>query len=148
MKLLNEDTWVEIVTDPIQQPDIESWLIDPRSGAICTFSGTTREWTKGMQTQKLFFECYPEMAFSEMQKLISKTRSKWVTSKIALLHRIGDVAIGESSVFIGVSTPHRNDAFDACRYLIDTLKEDVPIWKKDFRPDGSSEWVGKDQKKA
>jgi len=147
MKLVNETTWIEIVEDAIARPDIEEWLIDPRSGAICTFSGTTREWTEGEQTLKLVYEGYTGMAFSEMQKLVSYASEKWSPTKIALVHRLGLVEIGESSVFVGVSSPHRVDAFEACRYLIDTLKIEVPIWKKDFGPEGGSQWIDP-QKKA
>lgn len=143
MKLINENTWVDIVDFKIPQSEIESWLVDPRSGAVCTFNGTTREWTNGEQTLTLFFECYVEMAFAEMKKLLEFAREEWDTTKLALVHRVGEVGIGESSVFVGVSSPHRKDAFEACRYLIDTLKEDVPIWKKEIRPGGESEWLGK-----
>jgi len=133
---------VDIVNSTIDIPRYSSWLVDNNSGAICTFSGTTREWTKGKQTQTLFYECYREMALTEMEKLVSQAQDKWSINKCVLIHRIGEVPLSESSVFVGVSCPHRADSFEACRFLIDQLKEDVPIWKKEHFVGGESEWVG------
>ncbi len=136
----NDLAWIEILDKSIPVPEAMKWLEDSRSGAICTFTGTTREWTGGEQTIKLLYESYLEMAFSEMSLLVKKAFKRWSPNKIALIHRIGEVNIKEASVFVAVSSAHRSDSFEAARFLIDTLKEDVPIWKKEFDPRGDSEW--------
>lgn len=105
------------------------------------FLGTTREMTGGRRTESLDYECYPEMARSELAALEEQARAKWPLTGCEIVHRIGHLEIGEASVAIAVSAPHRSAAFEAGKWLIDTLKQTVPIWKKENWADGNSDWV-------
>ena len=105
------------------------------------FLGTTREFTAGRQTESLDYESYGEMAASKLQELEEQARQQWALTEVTIVHRLGHLEIGEASVAIAVSAPHRKDAFTAGQWLIDTLKEIVPIWKKENWADGTSEWV-------
>src|SRR5262245_60468320 len=93
------------------------------------------------RTVSLSYEAYPEMALRKMAELEAEARRRWPVIEVAMIHRVGNLALGEISVGVAVSCPHRHDAFDACRWLIDTLKEVVPIWKKEEWAGGSEEWV-------
>ncbi len=110
------------------------------AGGIDVFIGTVRNATKGKPVLRLEFEAYEPMALAEMLKIAEQAKEKFGAKKIALHHRIGTLQIGEAAVVIAVSAPHRAAAFDACRYCIDTLKETVPIWKKEIFEDGEV-WV-------
>jgi molybdopterin synthase catalytic subunit len=105
------------------------------------FLGTTREFTHGRQTASLDYECYPEMAEKKLAELEAEARQKWPLTGCAIVHRLGRLELGEASIGIAVSSPHRGDAFDACEWLIDTIKQVVPIWKQENWTDGTSEWV-------
>ena len=111
------------------------------SGAIATFLGVVREQTRGRQVLYLEYEAYREMAIPKMREIAIEIRQKWQVDEIAMVHRIGHLEIGEASVAIAVSAPHRHQALAACAYAIDRLKETVPIWKKEVWTDGE-EWVG------
>lgn len=113
------------------------------AGGIAVFLGCTRaeKSPDGRELLALDYEAYQEMALKQMQELARQAREKWPIIKLAILHRVGRVGLGEPSVLIAVSTPHRGEAFDACRWLIDTLKKDVAIWKKEVWADGSGSWV-------
>jgi molybdopterin synthase catalytic subunit len=110
-------------------------------GAVVTFLGTVREMTAGRATAALDYEAYPGMAEKTMAEIERETRERWPVGDIILVHRLGHLELGEVSVAVAVSCPHRAQAFEACRYAIDRLKEIVPIWKKENWADGSSEWV-------
>jgi len=116
------------------------WIMSPESGGIDVFIGTVRNATKGKTVLKLDFEAYEPMAISEMQKIASQAFDKWPVQKILIHHRTGELQVGEVPVVIAVSAAHRDAAFDACRYIIDTLKQTVPIWKKEAFEDGDV-WV-------
>lgn len=109
-------------------------------GAVCLFLGTVRDLTGDEATAFLEYEAYPPMAEKKLAEIEADVRKRWPVGDIAIIHRLGRLAVGEVSVAVAVSTPHRAEAFDACRYAIDTLKEVVPIWKKDISPSGSGEW--------
>ncbi len=111
------------------------------AGAAVLFLGTTREFTNGRQTLSLSYECYGEMAEKKLAQLEAEARDRWEIVECALVHRLGHVELGEASVAIAVSCPHRKDAFEAGQWLIDTIKEVVPIWKKENWADGTYEWV-------
>ena len=114
----------------------------PGAGALALFSGVVRDQTGGRRVKFLEYEAHGPMALSKMREIGAAIRSRWpAIARIALVHRIGRLEIGESSVMIAVSSPHRAVAFDACRFAIDTLKETVPIWKKEHFEDGEV-WVG------
>jgi molybdopterin synthase catalytic subunit len=110
-------------------------------GAVVTFLGTVRDLTGDRITLALDYEAYPEMAEKKMAEIEAETRRRWPVGEMVLEHRLGRLEIGEVSVAVAVSCPHRGDAFEACRYAIDRLKELVPIWKKENWADGSTEWV-------
>ncbi len=117
------------------------WVSTPECGGIDVFIGTVRNATKGKAVTRLEFEAYEAMALSEMKKIAEQVLAKWPVQRIAIHHRVGVLAIGEIPVVIAVSAAHRDAAFDACRYAIDTLKQTVPIWKKEVFEDGEV-WVG------
>lgn len=110
-------------------------------GAVVTFLGTVRDLTDGKVTVALDYEAYPGMAEKKLAEIERDTRERWPVGDIALVHRLGHMKVGEISVAVAVSCPHRAQAFEACRYAIDRLKELVPIWKKENWADGSTEWV-------
>ncbi len=112
-----------------------------KAGAVVLFLGTTREITHGRRTSSLDYECYPEMAEAKLSELEAESRRRWPIVECAIVHRIGHLELGEASIAIALSCPHRQDAFEAGKWLIDTIKEVVPIWKKENWADGSSEWV-------
>jgi molybdopterin synthase catalytic subunit len=118
-------------------------LLDATAGGIAIFLGCTRAETHadGRRLVALDYEAYQEMAVKQMHDLAAAARSKWPVIKLTMLHRVGRVGLGEPSVLIAVSTPHRGEAFEACRWLIDTLKKDVAIWKKEVWDDGAMSWV-------
>ena len=110
-------------------------------GAVVTFLGTVRDLTDGQVTAALDYEAYPGMAEKKLAEIEADTRSRWPVGEIALVHRLGHLEVGEVSVAVAVSCPHRAEAFEACRHAIDRLKELVPIWKKENWADGRTEWV-------
>jgi len=114
--------------------------MSPESGGIDVFIGTVRNATKGKAVIRLEFEAYEAMAVSEMEKIASQAQEKWPVQKILIHHRVGVLDVGEVPVIIAVSAAHRAAAFDACRFIIDTLKQTVPIWKKEVFEDGEI-WV-------
>jgi molybdopterin synthase catalytic subunit len=120
---------------------LEREVADPAAGAIVSFTGTTRRDNAGRKVLRLEYEAYEPMALSEMRKLASEAIAKWKIVRIAIAHRVGVVEIGETSVAIAVSAAHRGEAFEACRFAIDRLKEVVPIWKKEHF-EGGEIWIG------
>lgn len=110
-------------------------------GAVVTFLGTVRDLTGERRTVALDYEAYPAMAEKKLAEIEAETRKRWPVGDIILEHRLGHLEIGDISVAVAVSCPHRAQAFEACRYAIDRLKELVPIWKKENWADGSTEWV-------
>lgn len=110
-------------------------------GAVVTFLGTVRDLTDGRETVALDYEAYPGMAEKKLAEIEQETRARWPVGEMSLIHRLGHLEVGDVSVAVAVSCPHRGQAFEACRYAIDRLKEIVPLWKKENWADGSSEWV-------
>ena len=111
------------------------------SGGIVTFTGTVRDVSEGKQVSFLEYEAYEPMAIAKLEQVVEETRSRWPVQAIAIQHRIGKLEIGEDAVVIAVACPHRAEAFAACKYAIDRLKEIVPIWKKEHGESGEV-WVG------
>lgn len=141
MERREDASWLLVTPDPLDVGAIEASLRDPLAGGVCVFVGTTRRVTGSEITEELRYEAFSEMALSEMGRLADEARAKWPVLRCALHHRTGTVAVEEASVAVGVSTPHRVEAFEACRFLIDRLKEVVPVWKKEVYADGRTEWV-------
>lgn len=130
-----------LVTDqPLDTQAIIKSVESPEGGAVNVFIGTVRNATKGKEVLKLEFEAYEPMATKEITNIVETAKSKWPLLKVAVHHRTGTMQIGDVPVVIAVSTPHRTAGFEACQYIIDTLKESVPIWKKEFFEDGEV-WV-------
>ena len=137
----NPPDWIQLQRGRLDVGAANAFLRTPAAGGIVLFTGTTRQWTDGRETAELKYEAYEAMALKEMQRLAETARAKWPVEKVALLHRLGVVPLAEASVICGTATPHRTAAFEACRFLIDALKEHVPIWKREVYADGRTEWV-------
>lgn len=131
----------EVTTAPLSADEIAARVTNPYSGATVVFVGTVREWTRGRRTVQLEYEAYAEMAVGQMEQIGREIAERWPGARVAIVHRVGRLAITEASVVIAVATPHRADAFEACRHAIERLKQIVPIWKKEVWEDGE-EWVG------
>ncbi len=127
--------------EAIDLGEIVAAVHDPAAGAIATFLGVTRNHNHGREVTLLEYEAYPEMAEREMERIATEAAGRWPTCKIAMVHRVGPVPVGEASVAIAVSAGHRPEAFAACRFAIDRLKEVVPIWKKEHFV-GGEVWIG------
>lgn len=130
----------ELTTEPIDVGSIARRIVPQRSGATVTLDGYVREWTRGRRTLYLVYEAYQPMALSEMKRLCRTARERFPIAHIGIVHRTGRLEIGETSVVISVSAPHRRAAFEACEWAILELKRTVPIWKKEFYEDGEV-WV-------
>ncbi|MEL6866161.1 MAG: molybdenum cofactor biosynthesis protein MoaE [Bacteroidota bacterium] len=131
---------IQLLERPLQVQDCMDFIADNGAGGVAIFVGTVRNQTKGRSVLHLEFEAYQPMAISEMYKIAAQATARWSVMRMAIHHRIGHLGIGEIAVIIGVSTPHRKAAFEACEYAIDTLKQSVPIWKKEIFEDGEV-WV-------
>lgn len=131
----------QIVSGPIDVAAVTAAVARPSAGATVTFVGTTRDHNDGRRVSRLEYEAYPEMALAEMRRIGETAQQRWPIEKVAIVHRIGVVPLGEASVVIAVSAGHRRDAFEACHFAIDRLKEVVPIWKKEYF-EGGEIWVG------
>jgi molybdopterin synthase catalytic subunit len=132
---------ISLTHQPIDTAALLDRVNSPQAGAVVLFLGTVREVTAGRRTVALDYECYPEMAEKKLAELEAEARRRWKIVECAIVHRLGHLGLGEASVAVAVSTPHRQDAFEAGKWLIDTLKEVVPIWKKENWDDGTVEWV-------
>src|SRR5580692_10192583 len=132
---------VRLTREPIDYLALSESVRSPHSGAVVVFLGTVRELTGEQVTVFLDYEAYAPMAERKMAEIEAEIGEKWPGGKVAMVHRLGRLAVGEISVAIAVSCPHRAEAFEACRYAIDTIKQLVPIWKKENAPDGTGEWV-------
>jgi len=131
---------IQLLHTPLSEQVCLDFVKTPDTGGIVVFVGTVRNQTKGKTVMKLDFEAYEPMAISEMRKIAEQAVEQFLLKKISVHHRVGTLAIGEVPVVIAVSSAHRKAAFDACEYVIDTLKETVPIWKKEIFEDGEV-WV-------
>ncbi len=132
---------IELTKNRIDTDALLNAVRSTRAGAVVLFLGTVREISEGRRTQSLDYESYPGMAESKLAELESEARRRWPIIECAISHRVGHLDLGEVSVAVAVSTAHRQDAFEAGKWLIDTLKQVVPIWKKENWADGASTWV-------
>jgi molybdopterin synthase catalytic subunit len=128
---------IEIVDGPIDAEAIVAGMKAGGDGAVCVFDGIVRDNTRGRKTVHLDYEAYREMALEQMRRLAAEAMEKFGVRDVAVVHRLGRLMVGETSVLIVVASAHRAAAFDACRWLIDTLKKTVPIWKKETFVDGA-----------
>ena len=132
----------ELTTEPIDVGMVARRVVLPECGATVTLDGYAREWTKGKRTLYLVYEAYDEMALTEMHRLGTEAHQKFDIAHLGIVHRTGRLEIGETSVVIAASAPHRQAAFQACEWAIKELKRTVPIWKKEVFESGEEEWVG------
>jgi molybdopterin synthase catalytic subunit len=134
--------WIEVTSEPLSERAVAEAAGDPGAGAVALFSGVVRDQTGGRRVKFLEYVAHAPMALAKMREIAAAIRARWPEIiRVAMVHRIGRLEIGESSVMIAVSSPHRRLAFEACHFAIDTLKETVPVWKKEFFEDGEV-WVG------
>ncbi|WP_276497161.1 molybdenum cofactor biosynthesis protein MoaE [Pontibacter litorisediminis] len=131
---------IQLSEAPLNIPACIDWVMSPQCGGIDVFIGTVRNATKGKTVLRLEFEAYQSMALKEMRKIAEQALAQWPVQKVLVHHRTGVLEVGEVPVVIAVAAAHRAAAFDACRYIIDTLKQTVPIWKKEIFEDGEV-WV-------
>ena len=131
---------IAITTEPIDAQAVEATVHHPGAGAVLTFSGVTRDNFDGRSVTGLHYDAYVEMAESEMAALRDQVTARWPGARVAMVHRIGALTVGEVSVVISVSAPHRDEAYQASRFAIDELKAKVPIWKKEHYADGNADW--------
>ena len=132
---------VHLTRDEIDYRQLTEQVRRGDCGAVVTFLGTVRDLTGERLTVALDYEAYPAMAEKKMAEIERETRARWPVGEIAVVHRLGHLEVGDVSIAVAVSCPHRAEAFEACRYAIDRLKELVPIWKKENWADGTTEWV-------
>jgi MoaE-MoaD fusion protein len=134
------DVHVWLTTDVLDARAVEQLVRTDEDGAVCTFTGVVRNHAEGHAVTDMDYEAYPGMAEAEMERIARDAIARFGVTAVAAVHRLGHLGIGEASIVVSVSAPHRGAAFDACRYTMDTLKAEAPIWKKEHGPDGS-EWV-------
>ena len=127
---------IDLVTQPIDTSAVLDHVSSPDAGAVVLFVGTTRQFTAGRETASLDYECYADMARAKLAEIEAEARRRWQLVECAIVHRVGHLEIGEASVAVAVSTAHRQAAFEAGQWLIDTLKQVVPIWKQENWADG------------
>ena len=132
-----EEDKFALVREPIDTVALAQYVRGEQDGAIVTFDGFVRNQSHGRMTSYLEYEAYEPMALGKMKEIAGQIHQQFRIHRVAMAHRLGRLEIGETSVFIAVSAPHRGAAFEACRYAIDTLKKTVPIWKKEYFTDGA-----------
>ncbi|MFN2464010.1 MAG: molybdenum cofactor biosynthesis protein MoaE [Candidatus Dormibacteria bacterium] len=132
---------VALVREPVYVPGLVAGLPGDADGAVATFVGVVRDNQDGRPVSHLQYEAHEPMAHPRLEVLGREAAARWGLSTVTLEHRLGRLEIGDVSVFVGVAAPHRAEALEACRWLIDTLKAEVPIFKKEFFVDGGSDWV-------
>jgi molybdopterin synthase catalytic subunit len=131
---------ISITHERLDQDALVAAVTHASVGGIVVFEGVVRDNARGKQVRYLEYDVYPEMAVQQIREIVAEAERRWGVERVAVAHRVGKLEIGEASVIIVVASPHRGEAFDACRYIIDTLKTTVPIWKKEVATNGE-EWV-------
>lgn len=134
------DPLIQLTRDPLDRNALVAAVSHASVGGIVVFEGVVRDTARGKQVRYLEYEVYEEMAEPHIRQIAHEAMQRWSVERVAVAHRFGRLEIGEASVIIVVASPHRAEAFDACRYIIDTLKATVPIWKKEVATNGE-EWV-------
>ncbi len=134
------DDWLDIQGDPLPVEEAARWVARPGCGAVVVFTGLVRDHAEGRRgVTSLEYEAYPEAARARLAELAAEARRRWDLGRLACLHRVGRLGVGEPAVVVAVSSAHRDAAFEAARWCIDTLKESVPIWKRETW-DGGQDW--------
>ena len=135
------DDVYKIQTEKIKPDALYHAVLSDSDGAVTTFAGVVRDNTNGRGTSYLIYDAYKEMAQKKMREIGDEIKDRWDVDRVGMLHRIGRLEIGEISVLIAVSSPHRKASLEACHYAIDRLKQTVPIWKKEVWTDGGEAWI-------
>ena len=135
---------IEITKNPIDTSKTLAAVQSELAGASVLFVGSTRKMTNGRETLKLNYQCYEELATKKIAEILELAKSKWNIVEASIVHRVGVVDLGEASIAVAVSSPHRVDCFESAKWLVDELKQQVPIWKQEFWADGSTEWIHPD----
>ncbi len=135
------DTLTRVTPDALSVDEAFAFVAHPGAGGTCVFVGTVRDHSAAGDVTGLRYEAWDELAERRLAELAAELTERWDLRKVAIFHRTGDLSIGEASVVIAVSAPHRPEAFEACRHAIERLKEDVPIWKKEALTSGEAQWV-------
>ena len=140
MTIAADTALCRITSEKIDSQELIDAVQTQADGAVCVFYGVVREDSRNKKVRFLEYDAYPEMAEKKMREILDEVAVRWPEQRAAIVHRIGTLAIGEASVVIAVGSPHRGESFEACRYVIDRVKQEVPIWKKEVFTDGE-EWV-------
>ena len=130
-----------ISSDPIDTPALRESLGNPGAGAIVVFEGCVRNHNEGKSVESLEYEAFSELAEKEGKRILDEAQSMYDILGVLAVHRVGHLAIGDTAVWVGAFAPHRDEAFKACRHVIDELKQRLPIWKKEHYTDGDAQWV-------
>jgi molybdopterin synthase catalytic subunit len=141
MVRVREDMLVRVTGEPIGADEAAAFVADPGAGGTCVFLGTVRDRSADGEVIGLTYEAWDDLATRRLEALAIEMLERWALRKVALLHRAGELGVGEVSVVVACSAPHRAEAFEACRHGIERLKRDVPIWKKEHLRTGESSWV-------
>jgi molybdopterin synthase catalytic subunit len=141
MGRVREHLLVRISEEPIGADEATMFVADPGAGGTCVFVGTVRDHSGAGEVTGLTYEAWVELAERRLEELGEELLSRWTLRRAALVHRVGELPVGDASVVIAVSAEHRAEAFEACRHAIERLKQDVPIWKKEHLVTGESAWV-------
>jgi molybdopterin synthase catalytic subunit len=141
MSAVSEPVLVRLSTEPLSVQDALTFIADPGAGGSCLFIGTVRDRSDAGDVTGLHYEAWDDLAFDRLGEIAAEMLDRWPLRRVAILHRTGDLAVGEASVVVACSAPHRAEAFEACRHGIERLKEDVPIWKKEGLVSGDAQWV-------
>lgn len=141
MDHVREGLLVRVATEKIGAGEAVAFVGDPGAGGTCLFLGTVRDSSDAGEVTGLTYEAWQELAITRLEELGEELFTRWPLERVALLHRFGELAVGDVSVAIAVSAEHRAEAFEACRHAIERLKQDVPIWKKEHLVSGESSWV-------
>ena len=137
----NKLVWVDVTDEPIDVQALSDFVADPAAGSMVVFSGTVRDHSLGrVDVSRLEYEAYGGVASGKIAEIVDDAFGQWSILRVAAIHRVGSLEVGEPAVCVAVASAHRADGFDACRYIIDELKSRVPIWKKEHWP-GGAEWV-------
>jgi molybdopterin synthase catalytic subunit len=141
MSAVSDRLLVRITADPLSVDEALSFVGDPGAGGTCIFVGTVRDHSDAGDVTGLTYEAWDDLAVARLEEIAHELFASWPVRKASILHRTGDLGVGEASVIVAASAPHRADAFEACRHGIERLKADVPIWKKEGLTSGDAHWV-------
>jgi molybdopterin synthase catalytic subunit len=141
MSAVSEPVLVRLSSEPLSVEDALAFIADPGAGGTCVFVGTVRDRSDAGDVTGLHYEAWDDLATERLSEIAAEMLDRWPLRRVAILHRTGDLAVGDASVVVACSAAHRAEAFEACRHGIERLKEDVPIWKKEGLVSGEARWV-------